>query len=376
MNRNFEAIVHMLPDIIYKLDAEGYFIYINNSIRNLGYEPGELIFKHFSILIHPDDVNNVQRTTAINNLVVNALTGAEPPKLFDERRTGKRITRDLRVRLIPKDHSIVKNREKEIVACCNVIAVGQYHSEAEGSDREFTGTLGVIRDIMNLKKSEASLLRCIDYYQYLVEISNDIFFVLSTDGTILFTSQSLMRNLGYRNSDLAGGSIIDILHQDCLRDLLHAYSSARPANPDFSLQARILHRDGSWRTVEVQGKVAFDDRGRSLFVTAVTRDVTRNASARRAQEVPIELEARSPSDCRAGLANEQPWPRSETQQAGNDHHGFRAQVPEPDQHDRRHGAEHRPGGGHPVCQPGRAQGHRLRSGGDDRAKHARIHLPW
>ena len=293
MNRNYEAIVHMLPDIIYKLDAEGCFIYINNSIRNLGYEPGELIFKHFSMLIHPDDIHNVQRTSAINNLVLNALTGAEPPKLFDERRTGKRITRDLKVRLIPKDHSLVKNKEKEVVACCNVIAVGQYHSEVEGSSKEFTGTLGVIRDIMNVKKSEASLLRCIDYYQYLVEISNDIFFVLSIDGTILFTSQSLMRNLGYRNSDLAGGSIIDLLHQDCLKDLLHAYSAARPANPDFFLMARMLHRNGSWRTVEVQGKVAFDDRGRSLFITAVTRDVTRNAECEdELRKSRIELEAR------------------------------------------------------------------------------------
>jgi PAS domain S-box-containing protein len=289
MNRNYEAIVHMLPDIIYKLDADGHFLYVNNSIRNLGYEPGDLIFKHFSMLVHPDDISNVQRNTAISNVVV---TGAQTPKLFDERRTGKRITRDLKVRLIPKDSSLVKN-EHEIVACCNVIAVGQYHAEPEGEGREFTGTLGVIRDIMNVRKNEDSLLRCIDYYQYLVEISNDIFFVLATDGTILFTSQSLTRNLGYRNRDVAGESIIDYLHEDCLKSVLRAYSSARPSSPDFSVMGRIQHRDGTWRTAEIQGKVAFDERGRSLFISAVTRDITRSAECEdELRKSRIELEAR------------------------------------------------------------------------------------
>ena len=122
MNQNYEAVMQMLPDILYKLDADGHFIYINNSIRNLGYEPEELIYKHFSILIHPEDVGLVQRDIVLDKLFVKSGHIEEHPKFFDERRTGKRITRDLPVRLIPKDYNYIKNGGMEIAATCRVMA--------------------------------------------------------------------------------------------------------------------------------------------------------------------------------------------------------------------------------------------------------------
>ncbi|OHD64793.1 MAG: hypothetical protein A2176_10740 [Spirochaetes bacterium RBG_13_51_14] len=279
MNQNYEAVMQMLPDILYKLDADGHFIYINNSIRNLGYEPEELIYKHFSILIHPEDVGLVQRDIVLDKLFVKSGHIEEHPKFFDERRTGKRITRDLPVRLIPKDYDYIKNGGMEIVASYRVISVGSYHVKPDGIRKEFNGTLGIIRDVTNIKKSEDTLLRCIDYYQYLVEISNDIFFVLAPDGTILFASQSLRRILGYGLGEIAGDNMIDFIHEGDLKEVIHAGSQASSEHPGFAMQCRIIHQNKEWQTFEVNGKVIYDEYAKSMFITAVTRDVTRRAEA-------------------------------------------------------------------------------------------------
>jgi PAS domain S-box-containing protein len=306
MPRAHESIVHMLPDIIYKLDAEGCFTYINNSIRSLGYEPGDLIYKHFSILIHPEDLNDVWRDVVVGKISSETSSG-ESPKLFDERRTGKRITRDLKVRLIPKDYDVVEDKSEDIIASCRVIAVGSYDLRPTGLERKFNGTLGIIKDVLNVKKSKETLLRCIDYYQSLVEISNDIFFVIATDGTVLFTSPSLRSVLGYGSNDVAGDNIIDYIHEEDFKNVIRRYCSSRHEEPVFNIQCRIRHRDGEWRTFDARGKTVYDSFGRSMYVTVITRDITKSFETEgKMKKVHSELEQRIADRTQAlASANEQ-----------------------------------------------------------------------
>jgi PAS domain S-box-containing protein len=288
-----DTIVHMLPDIIYKLDDNGCFTYVNNSVRNLGYEPAELISKHFSQLIHPEDISNVRRADVIKKSSGKAYPAGKQPKLFDERRTGKRITRDLQVRLIPKNYTVVSDRGSDVTASCRVIAVGSYHVRSAGADREFTGTLGIIRDVLNVKKSEDTLVRCIDYYQSLVALSNDIFFVVATDGTILFSSPSLRRILGYGSSELAGENIMDYIPAEDFKNVVRAYWSSSREAPLFCVQCRIRHRDGSWRTFDIKGSPVFDEYGRAMYLTIITHDVTdRVETEEKLKKAHAELELR------------------------------------------------------------------------------------
>ncbi len=293
MIQNSEKIVHMLPDIIYKLDDNGCFTYVNNSVRNLGYEPSDLISKHFSQLIHPEDIGCVRRDEVLRLSAGKSFPLEQQPKLFDERRTGKRITRDLQVRLIPKNFNVVSDRYADITASCRVIAVGSYTENAGGDDREFTGTLGIIRDVMNVKKSEETLARCIDYYQSLVELSNDIFFVVATDGTVMFSSPSLRRILGYMAQELAGENIIDYIPGEDYRRVVSAYRSTGPGTPLFCVQCDILHCDGSPRTFEIKGRTVFDDLGRAMYLTIITHDVTQRVETEeKLRSAHSELEMR------------------------------------------------------------------------------------
>lgn len=272
---NYETIVRLLPDIIYKLDPAGNFIYINDSVRNLGYEPSELVSRHFSVLIHPDDIHNIQRDTVLKKIKKNESRAVDQPRLFDERRTGKRITKDLQVRLMPKNYQYREVAEKEVTASCRVIAVGAYYRGDAPVRMKFNGTVGVIKDIVNIRQSEGSLLRCIDYYQSLVENSHDIFMVLSPDGTILFAGPAVKNILGYRSTEIAGENIMDYLHAEDLKKVIRSYTATSPEWPVFTVNARVCGSDGDDRVFEITGKTVYDANGKPFYLTIVTTDVTR-----------------------------------------------------------------------------------------------------
>ncbi len=52
----FRSLVQTIPDIVYKIDAEGRFTFLNKSVERLGYHQSDLIGKHFSEIIHHADV--------------------------------------------------------------------------------------------------------------------------------------------------------------------------------------------------------------------------------------------------------------------------------------------------------------------------------
>ncbi len=146
----YARMLDVIPDIVYRMDADGHFLYVNRSVRNIGYEPEELIGKHFSTIIHPDDLVSVSRKTVLEKYRGRVTGDKNAPKLFDERRTGNRATKNLAVRLIAKkghrpQDSWIGGDSKEIYA--EVMASGQYDTETAGKEKTLLGTVGTIRDM-------------------------------------------------------------------------------------------------------------------------------------------------------------------------------------------------------------------------------------
>jgi PAS domain S-box-containing protein len=141
--RQYMNLLQAIPDIVYILDGKGRFTYLNEAVRNLGYEPSSLIGKHFSEIVHPDDVPKLSREEVLKKLK-GVRTGDEgAPKLFDERRSGERMTRnlELRVRLGALAGGF---RVGSVNSYGEVNSVGYALPEFEGAD---LGTVGIIRDI-------------------------------------------------------------------------------------------------------------------------------------------------------------------------------------------------------------------------------------
>ncbi len=161
--RQYETLLQALPDVVYKLDLDGNFVFVNDCIKTMGYEPEELIGKHFSEFIHVDDVPLVSRSAVLPKYVGKATDEKERPKLFDERRTIDRATRDLEVRLAQKD--LAQGKESSpgptvtiTIAYSEVDSAGQ----VDPHTKKAVGTVGIIKDITDRKESETIRERLVE----------------------------------------------------------------------------------------------------------------------------------------------------------------------------------------------------------------------
>jgi PAS domain S-box-containing protein len=124
----YRALIEGSSDFIYVLDSDGHFTFANSEIEHLlGYTAEEIIGKHFSDVLHPEDSGTLGRA-------------------FHERRTGERASRRIEVRLNSRRGD---TRDVEIdIRHFSISASGLYQDET------FIGTHGVARDITERKYQE------------------------------------------------------------------------------------------------------------------------------------------------------------------------------------------------------------------------------
>ncbi|MDD5390399.1 MAG: EAL domain-containing protein [Gallionellaceae bacterium] len=129
-------LVNTSPDVIYTLDGEGRFTFLNESIsRVLGYHPDELVGKSYEAIVPDEELDNARYR-------------------LNERRTGDRSTRNVDLLLKRKEDLLTGSGEATVAV--EVSAAGMYRPLPDGSG-EFLGTYGVARDISARKQAEATI---------------------------------------------------------------------------------------------------------------------------------------------------------------------------------------------------------------------------
>jgi diguanylate cyclase (GGDEF)-like protein/PAS domain S-box-containing protein len=130
-------LVNNSPDIIYTLDAEGRFSYLNDCVEAItGHTKTELLGQPWETL-----VLEAEREAARWHM--------------NERRTGDRATRNFELFLYKRSPTDTAESPPSHVVV-ELSASGMYEQEADGS-RRFLGTYGVARDISERKKAEATI---------------------------------------------------------------------------------------------------------------------------------------------------------------------------------------------------------------------------
>ncbi|MBL4710989.1 MAG: EAL domain-containing protein [Gammaproteobacteria bacterium] len=130
-------IVNTSPDIIYILDQEGHFTFINERIESLlGFSNEEIVGKHYSFLVHHDDMEQAKY-------------------IFNERRIGKRAAKNIELRLKCKDDGGSRHFANRTLPI-ELSAMGMYAGNGDMSNN-YTGTYGVARDVTERKIAEETI---------------------------------------------------------------------------------------------------------------------------------------------------------------------------------------------------------------------------
>lgn len=111
----------------------------------------------------------------------------------------------------------------------------------------------IARDITLRKGAEARLKASEQKFQALVKNSSESFSIIDTAGQVLeYWSRSAEQNLGYDEEELKGQCVFDLVHPDDLPRLTSTLRElAKSPGASMSAECRFLHRDGSWRFLEV-----------------------------------------------------------------------------------------------------------------------------
>lgn len=161
LRSQLDRIIDITAGIIYILDPDGRFVFLNNAVEDiLHYESEELIGKHFSVIMPPNEYERVSRVSVLPKFI-GRKTGIDgAPKLFDERRTGPRKTKNLEVQLLTKSQKEIRIMAGDVTG---IVAVeGAYDrglmKEKRSKAAAFVGSQGLIFDVTRYKKAEKNWL--------------------------------------------------------------------------------------------------------------------------------------------------------------------------------------------------------------------------
>ncbi|MES2365671.1 MAG: EAL domain-containing protein [Pseudomonadota bacterium] len=183
-------LVNSSPDFIYTLDCEGRFTFVNDRVESLlGYKHDELLGQHYTVVIFEDDFKHAQY-------------------VFNERRTGKRATRYVELRLKCKD--CVRNIAENRVLVVELNAIGMYEQAENKFASRYLGTYGVAKDISERKKAEETI-HYQAYHDLLTGLPNRVLF---KDRLNLAVAQSR------RNSEKFAVMCLDLDHFKVVNDTL------------------------------------------------------------------------------------------------------------------------------------------------------------
>jgi diguanylate cyclase (GGDEF)-like protein/PAS domain S-box-containing protein len=153
----YRYLVDSSPDIIYTLNHEGRFTFVNDrAYQLLGIPREELIGKHYSILVHDEDQERARY-------------------VFNERRVDERAARNVELRLKCHNNNGADRTFNNTLMTISLNAIGMHVPDQDVRKLEFFGTYGVARDITERKHAE-EMISYQAYHDILTDLPNRMLF--------------------------------------------------------------------------------------------------------------------------------------------------------------------------------------------------------
>ncbi len=149
-----------------------------------------------------------------------------------------------------------------------------YRVVATGSGA--TWYLASYRDLSDRVEAAAALRRSEAWAEAMVQGSSDLVMVADAEGVVRYVSPAITEVLGYDADDFVARVFADVIHPDDLHrssGLFDAVRARRGRTSGKSYEFRVIHCDGSWRTVSLRVADRLDDPAVRGFVVNL-RDVS------------------------------------------------------------------------------------------------------
>ena len=149
----YRFIVNSSPDLVYMLDRNGCYMFLNDRIEALlGFSKDELLGKHYSELVDEDSIEEARH-------------------VMNERRTGNRARHNVELRLRSKLAERSGRPFHNGALWMEVTAMGIYTDPSERTRESFVGTYGTARDITERKQAE-QVINFQAYHDLLTHLPN------------------------------------------------------------------------------------------------------------------------------------------------------------------------------------------------------------
>ena len=268
-----ESMVHSMAEGLTVQSAEGIFTFVNPATKSLlGYEPAELIGKHWSVIVPDDQLPIVYAA--------------------DERRV-RGISDHYELELVRKDDARI-----------DVIIAGSPRFDEEG---HLVGTMAVFTDISKQKQFERELRESEMRYRAVSELTSEYAYAyrVEPDGELVseWVTDGITRTTGYSSQELQSlGGWQRLIHSDDIPIALGQLDSLL-SNEARTVEYRIVTKDGQVRWVRDYARPTWHSTEKRIArIEGAIQDITER---KRAEEALRESEDRLSKIVRA--ANDGMW---------------------------------------------------------------------
>jgi PAS domain S-box-containing protein len=215
------AVLDAAPEGVLVANREGQVVLVNAQTEELfGYGPGELLGKHFEVLLPQSFRGEHERQIAGCTRAPGLRPSRAGLELRGLRKDGMEVFLEMSLCSV--------DVQDDPMVCC------------------------VLRKIAGPKSSAHPSSEVEQRFRLMVENSHDILTIRNADGRVRYTSPSVHRVLGYRQEEMIGSTGFELIHPEDRSNVETALNEfwKSPGARD-SIQYRARHANGSWVSLEV-----------------------------------------------------------------------------------------------------------------------------
>ena len=245
------SIISTIPDIVYRLNANGEIIFISDIVQDYGYNPKELIGTHILDLVHPEDRDKA-------NYKLN------------ERRTGERKTRSVDMRMVMKNQ-----REDHDYSEFQISSEGIYKENGD-ENKIFIGSQGIARDISKWRNVEYELRINEERAIAVLNSLEDGYYEADLKGMLTYINNAFCNLTGYKQEEIIGKEFSFLFKQETVEDVMKLFTSVYETNkPERLIDWEILRKDHKKRLAEGSISLIKDQDNEFVGFRGIVRDITK-----------------------------------------------------------------------------------------------------